>query len=192
MTRTDNKRRDQFEQQALPLLQSLFGQAYYLTRNRADAEDLLQETYVRGMQKFDRYEQGTNLKAWLGRILFNQFVNEYRRRKRRSSEVHVEDTENFVGQLQPEIDRDYLASKDATELIHDYRFVESLDGELKAGLEEMDGRFRDVLLLNTVGELSYKDIAKRLKLPIGTVMSRLHRARLFLRKRLGPSFTLAA
>ena len=64
-------------------------------------------------------------------------------------------------------------------------------GTMKAGLEEMDGRFRDVLLLNTVGELSYKDIAKRLKLPIGTVMSRLHRARLFLRKRLGPTFTLA-
>src|SRR5688572_2632452 len=85
-----------FEKEALPLTQDLFAQAYHLTRNRADAEDLVQETFIRGMRKFSQFQPGTNLKAWLGRILFNQFINEYRRKKRRIKSVFVEGVENMA------------------------------------------------------------------------------------------------
>ena len=89
--------KERFEDEALPLMQDMFAQAYHLTRNRADAEDLVQEAYIRGMRKFEQFEPGTNLKAWLGRILFNQFINEYRRKKRRIKSVFVEGVENMAG-----------------------------------------------------------------------------------------------
>jgi RNA polymerase sigma-70 factor (ECF subfamily) len=179
--------RKRFEGEALPLMQEMFAQAYHLTRNRADAEDLVQETYIRGLRKFSQFEPGTNLKAWLGRILFNQFINEYRRRKRRIKAVHVDGVENMAGvEDKPEND-DRLAEMHPEGIARDSRFLENLDQDLKASLEEMDKRYRDVLLLNTVGELSYKDIANRLRLPIGTVMSRLHRAKAFMRERFSGS-----
>ncbi|MCG3183362.1 MAG: ECF RNA polymerase sigma factor SigR [Planctomycetes bacterium] len=175
--------RQRFEEEALPLMQDMYAQAYHLTRNRADAEDLVQETYIRGMRKFVQFEQGTNLKAWLGRILFNQFINEYRRKKRRVKSVFVEGVENMAEtQDTPENDERF-AVMDPGKLAQDDSFLQSLDQDLKEGLSELDSRYRDVLLLNTVGELSYKDIASKLKLPIGTVMSRLHRAKAFLRDR---------
>ncbi|MBX3460121.1 MAG: sigma-70 family RNA polymerase sigma factor [Planctomycetes bacterium] len=180
-----NELRQRFEAEALPLMQEMFAQAYHLTRNAADAEDLVQETYIRGMRKFAQFEQGTNLKAWLGRILFNQFINEYRRKKRRIKSVFVEGVENMAEvEDTPEQD-DRLPAMQPSAMADDERFLENLDQDLKAGLQEMDARYRDVLLLNTVGELSYKDIASKLKLPIGTVMSRLHRAKAFLRERFG-------
>jgi RNA polymerase sigma-70 factor (ECF subfamily) len=178
-----NTLRQQFEEQALPLMQELYGQAYHLTRNRADAEDLVQETYIRGLRKFAQFEQGTNLKAWLSRILFNQFINDYRRSKRRVNEVHVEGADQMIGEESPVMEAYEFSHMEAAEIAQDQTFLESLDEELKGGLEEMDGRYRDVLLLNTVGNLSYRDIADKLKLPIGTVMSRLHRAKTFLRDR---------
>ncbi len=180
-----NELRQRFETEALPLMQEMFAQAYHLTRNRADAEDLVQETYIRGLRKFTQYQQGTNLKAWLGRILFNQFINEYRRKKRRVKSVFVEGVENMAGVMDVPENDDRLPGMSATVIARDERFLENLDQDLKAGLQEMDERYRDVLLLNTVGELSYKDIASRLKLPIGTVMSRLHRAKAFLRGKFG-------
>ncbi|MCA8917589.1 MAG: sigma-70 family RNA polymerase sigma factor [Planctomycetes bacterium] len=177
--------KERFEDEALPLMQDMFAQAYHLTRNRADAEDLVQEAYIRGMRKFEQFEPGTNLKAWLGRILFNQFINEYRRKKRRIKSVFVEGVENMAGvEDQPENDERFAFMAPGN-LAKDDAFMQSLDQDLKDGLEELDGRYRDVLLLNTVGELSYKDIASKLKLPIGTVMSRLHRAKAFLRERFG-------
>lgn len=171
-----------FEADALPLMQELFGQAYHLTRNRADAEDLVQETYIRGLRKFAQFEPGTNLKAWLSRILFNQFVNEYRRNKRRAPEVYVEGVEKLVGETDPVVDKAELAVMDPDALAKDRSFLDSLDEDLKGGLDEMDVRYRDVLLLNAVNELSYNEIASKLELPLGTVMSRLHRAKAFLRE----------
>ncbi|MCC6466588.1 MAG: sigma-70 family RNA polymerase sigma factor [Planctomycetes bacterium] len=171
-----------FESDALPLMQELFGQAYHLTRNRADAEDLVQETYIRGLRKFAQFEPGTNLKAWLSRILFNQFVNEYRRNKRRAPEVYVEGVEKLVGETDPVVDKAELAVMDPDALAKDRSFLDSLDEDLKGGLDEMDVRYRDVLLLNAVNELSYNEIASKLELPLGTVMSRLHRAKAFLRE----------
>ena len=175
----------QFEEQALPLMQDMFAQAYHLTRNRADAEDLVQETYIRSMRKFEQYQQGTNLKAWMGRILFNQFINEYRRKKRRIKSVFVEGVENMAEVSYVAGADDKFAEMAPADLANNETFMQHLDEGLKDGLQELDSRYRDVLLLNTVGELSYRDIAGRLRLPIGTVMSRLHRAKAFLRKRFG-------
>jgi RNA polymerase sigma-70 factor, ECF subfamily len=175
--------RQRFEVEALPLMNDLFAQAFHLTRNRADAEDLVQEAYIRGMRKFAQFKPGTNLKAWLGRILFNQFINDYRRKKRRVRAVHVDGVDNMAVSNENLENEERLVDMDPDALAADLRFLDSLDQDLKGGLEEMDKRYRDVLLLNTVGELSYRDIASRLKLPIGTVMSRLHRAKAFLRER---------
>ncbi|MCA8944600.1 MAG: hypothetical protein KDB29_00080, partial [Planctomycetes bacterium] len=106
-------------------------------------------------------------------------------KKRRIKSVFVEGVENMAGvEDQPENDERF-AFMDPGNLAKDDSFMQSLDQDLKDGLQDLDGRYRDVLLLNTVGELSYKDIASKLKLPIGTVMSRLHRAKAFLRERFG-------
>jgi RNA polymerase sigma-70 factor, ECF subfamily len=180
------KRLDQrFEKEALPLTQDLFAQAYHLTRNRADAEDLVQETFIRGMRKFSQFQPGTNLKAWLGRILFNQFINEYRRKKRRIKSVYVEGVENMAEVAYTPGKDDKFAQMPPADLAKNESFMQHLDQDLKEGLQDLDSRYRDVLLLNTVAELSYRDIAGRLRLPIGTVMSRLHRAKAFLRNRFG-------
>jgi RNA polymerase sigma-70 factor, ECF subfamily len=180
------KRLDQrFEKEALPLMQDMFAQAYHLTRNRADAEDLVQETFIRGMRKFEQFEPGTNLKAWLGRILFNQFINEYRRKKRRIKSVFVEGVENMAEVAHTPENNDRFALMEPADLARNDSFMQNLDQDLKDGLKDLDSRYRDVLLLNTVAELSYRDIAGRMKLPIGTVMSRLHRAKAFLRTRFG-------
>lgn len=180
-TRTELRTR--FEEEALPLMQDLYAQAYHLTRNRADAEDLVQETYIRGMRKFKQFTPGTNLKAWMGRILFNQFINDYRRKKRRIKSVFVEGVENMAGVDENVEINDDLAQLSPRELAGNEMFLQNLDEDLKQGLIELDERYRDVLLLNTIGELSYRDIAEKLKLPIGTVMSRLHRAKAALRDR---------
>jgi RNA polymerase sigma-70 factor, ECF subfamily len=174
-----------FEKEALPLAQDMFAQAYHLTRNRADAEDLVQETFIRGMRKFEQFEPGTNLKAWLGRILFNQFINEYRRKKRRIKSVFVEGVENMAEVAYTPGKDDKFAEMAPADLARNESFMQHLDQDLKEGLQDLDSRYRDVLLLNTVAELSYRDIAGRLSLPIGTVMSRLHRAKAFLRNRFG-------
>jgi RNA polymerase sigma-70 factor (ECF subfamily) len=179
------KLNERFEQEALPLMQDMFAQAYHLTRNRADAEDLVQETFIRGMRKFNQFQPGTNLKAWLGRILFNQFINEYRRKKRRIKSVYVEGVENMAEVSYIPGKEDKFAEMAPADLAKDDHFMQHLDQDLKEGLQDLDSRYRDVLLLNTVGELSYRDIAGKLRLPIGTVMSRLHRAKAFLRARFG-------
>lgn len=182
---TKKQLRERFEADALPLMHDMFAQAYHLTRNRADAEDLVQDAYIRGMQKFRQFTPGTNLKAWLGRILFNQFINDYRKKKRRVKSVYVEGVENMAGADENIEINDDLAHMEAGEIAGNEMFLQNLDSELKDGLIELDERYRDVLLLNTVGELSYRDIAEKLKLPIGTVMSRLHRAKAALRNRFG-------
>lgn len=186
------KLQQRFEEEALPLMQDMFVQAYHLTKNRADAEDLVQEAYIRSFRKFQQFTPGTNLKAWMGRILFNQFINNYRKKKRRIKSVFVEGVENMAGvEDQPENDEAYVFM-DPKELARDGDFLNTLDDDLKDGLSELDERYRDVLLLNTVGELSYREIARKQKLPIGTVMSRLHRAKAFLRKRFGDKAPSAA
>ena len=171
-----------FTRDALPLHDVLYRQALHLVRNADSAEDLVQETYLHAFNKFHTYQAGTNLKAWMARILFNQFVNQYRRNKKEGPSVDLASVEPFLGKVV--VSPSDAETETPAELMHDERFLESLEGPVRRELEGLDERFRDVLLLNTVGGESYATIAERLDVPIGTVMSRLHRAKATMRDKL--------
>jgi RNA polymerase sigma-70 factor, ECF subfamily len=169
-----------FADQAMDLMPGLYGAALRMTRNPADAEDLVQETYLRAYRGFGGFEQGTNLKAWLYRILTNTFINTYRQKKRRPDESDVEDIEDQylyrrLGGLEAA-----LAGRSAEDELLE-RFT---DAEVKEALEALPETFRMAVLLADVEGFSYKEIAEILDIPIGTVMSRLHRGRKALQKRL--------
>jgi RNA polymerase sigma-70 factor, ECF subfamily len=174
--------RNAFEEAALPLMDYLYFKAIKLTKNQNDAEDLVQDTYTLGLRKFHLYEAGTNLKAWLSRLQFNLFVSQYRRRRNRP------DGASLAGMEETARDRDHvdhdlaLLEMHPKDLVESEYFAENMPVEIQEGLREMDTRYRDVLLMNVVGEKSYKDIAASLKVPVGTVMSRLSRAKAFLRE----------
>lgn len=190
-TQIDRRDRHAFEQAALPLMDYLYYKALKLTRSQNDAEDLVQDTYTLGLRKFHMYESGTNLKAWLSRLQFNLYISQYRRRKKRPDGASLAGMEEIV-QDRDHVDHDpaLLEMKPADMLEHD-SFINSLPREMREGLTEMDQRYRDVLLMNVVGEKSYKDIAESLAVPVGTVMSRLSRAKAFLRGYFGGEPSLA-
>ena len=159
---------------------SLYTAALRMTRNPADAEDLVQETYLKAYRAFNSFTEGTNLKAWLYRILTNTYINTYRAKKRRPEESDVDDLENFylyrrLGGLEGA-----QAGRSAEDEVLD-RFTES---EVKEAIESLPEQFRMAVLLGDVEGFSYKEIAEILDVPIGTVMSRLHRGRRALQKRL--------
>ena len=166
-----------FEADALPLLPGLYSAAYRLTRNSADAEDLVQETFLRAYRGFHQFEEGTNLKAWLYRILMNTFINEYRRRQRQPQTVSEDEIPDW-----------YLYSKMAetgVEPSAETSVIEALpDEEVQEALSSLPDQFRMAVLLADVEGFSYKEIAEIMGVPIGTVMSRLHRGRKALEKRL--------
>lgn len=191
MKQEDRRDRVAFEQAALPLMDYLYYKALKLTKNANDAEDLVQDTYTLGLRKFHMYESGTNLKAWLSRLQFNLYISQYRRRKKRPDGASIAGMEEIVK------DRDHVNHDAAllemvpARMLEHESFIESLPPELREGLSEMDHRYRDVLLMNVVGEKSYKDIAESLCVPVGTVMSRLSRAKAFLRGYFSGEPTLA-
>src|SRR5438093_9089023 len=152
---------------------SLYGAALRMTRNPADAEDLVQETYLKAYRGFGGFEHGTNLKAWLYRILTNTYINSYRAKKRRPDESDLDDVEDLylyrrLGGLEAA-----AAGRSAEEEVLD-RFTEA---DVKNALESLPEQFRMAVLLADVEGFSYKEIAEILDVPIGTVMSRLHRGR---------------
>ena len=169
-----------FTRDTLPLLDSLYASALRMTRNPADAEDLVQETMLRAYRSFDRFEEGTNIKAWLFRILTNTFINRYRQQKRRPDETDLDDVEDFylyrrLGGLE-----EARAGRSAEDELMDL-FPEA---EVKDAVESLPENFRMAVLLADVEGFHYKEIAEILEIPIGTVMSRLHRGRKALQKRL--------
>ena len=164
----------------MPYMDQLYGAARRMARNAADAEDLVQETYLRAYKGYDRFAEGTNLRAWLFRILTNLFINEYRRRKRRPDEVDLGDTDTlymYRGLGGAELARRSRSAED-----------EMLDGvtsaEVRHAIESLPDAYRVAVLLADVEEFAYKEIAEILDVPIGTVMSRLHRGRKKLREAL--------
>ena len=170
----------QFAELAMPFMSALYSAALRMTRNPSDAEDLVQETYLRAYRGFGGFEQGTNLKAWLYRILTNTFINRYRAKQRRPDETELDDVEDFylyrrLGGLE-----EARASRSAEDELMDL-FPES---EVKEAVESLPENFRLAVLLADVEGFSYKEIAEILDIPIGTVMSRLHRGRKALQKRL--------
>ena len=169
-----------FADQAMEHMSSLYSAALRMTRNPADAEDLLQETYLKAYRSFATFQDGTNLKAWLYRILTNTYINAYRAKKRRPEQTDVEDVEDLylyhrLGGLEAA-----AAGRSAEEEVLE-RFT---DDEVKAALESLPDNFRMAVLLADVEGFSYKEIAEIMDVPIGTVMSRLHRGRRALQKAL--------
>ncbi|MGI8663109.1 MAG: sigma-70 family RNA polymerase sigma factor [Acidimicrobiales bacterium] len=169
-----------FAAQAMPFMDSLFAAAMRMTRNRADAEDLVQETFLKAYRGFGGFEEGTNLKAWLYRILTNTYINTYRAKKRRPEESDLDDVEDLYLYRK-------LSSGDAAALgrsAEDELFERFTDDEVKGAVEALPEQFRMAVLLADIEGFSYKEIAEILDIPIGTVMSRLHRGRKGLQKRL--------
>ena len=170
---------DPFETEALSFLDALYRTALRMTRSEADAEDLVQETYIRAFRFREQFTPGTNLKAWLFRILTNTFINTYRRRQTQPEFTELDGVDEFsLYKRMSDLKTSSGAGNPETE------FLDGLvDSEVKDALGELPEKFRQVVLLDVEG-FSYKEIAEMLDIPIGTVMSRLHRGRKFLQKRL--------
>src|SRR5437868_5868932 len=170
---------DAFESEALTYIDALYRTALRMTRSEADAEDLVQETYIRALRFREQFAPGTNLKAWLFRILTNTFINAYRKRARQPQTSELEDVDEFSLYRRMSQDGSAGSTSDPER--------EFLDGivstEVKEALEALPEKFRTTVLLDVEG-FSYKEIAELLGIPIGTVMSRLHRGRKFLQQRL--------
>lgn len=158
----------------------LYSAAMRMARNPADAEDLVQETYLKAYRAYDTFQEGTNLKAWLYRILTNTYINKYRKDTRRPDEVDLGDVEDLYLYRR-------LGSEDTVEVSRttEDRVLDGLvESDVKAAVEELPENFRMPVLLADLEGFSYKEIAEILDIPIGTVMSRLHRGRKAMQKRL--------
>ena len=167
-----------FSTDALQYAPQLYSAALRMTRNPADAEDLVQETYLRAYRSYASFAEGTNLRAWLFRILTNTFINSYRAKQRRPQETELGETEDlYLYRRLGRIDPAALSAEDQL-------FDLFTDDEVKAALEELPDAFRLPVLLADVLDFSYKEIADQLEIPIGTVMSRLHRGRKAMYRRL--------
>jgi RNA polymerase sigma-70 factor (ECF subfamily) len=168
-----------FVEDAMGFMPSLYSAAMRMTRNPQDAEDLVQETFLKAYRAYGGFQEGTNLKAWLYRILTNTFINSYRARRRRPEETELEDVEDLY--LYRRLSGAEGASSRSAEEEALARFT---DDEVKAALESLPEAFRLAVLLADVEGFSYKEIAEITDVPIGTVMSRIHRGRRALQKAL--------
>jgi RNA polymerase sigma-70 factor (ECF subfamily) len=169
--------KERFERDVVPLLSGMYSSALRMTRNPADAEDLVQETFLRAYRGFAGFQEGTNLKAWLYRILTNTFINTYRKKQREPKTVPDENVEDWYLY-------DRLAAQ-SSEASAETTVLERMpDEDVKAALDALPEAFRMAVLLADVEGFSYKEIAEILDIPIGTVMSRLHRGRRALEKAL--------
>ena len=175
---TDAQLAKRFEREALPLLDQLYGGALRMTRNPADAEDLVQEAYMKAYQGFRSYKPGTNLKAWMYRILTNAYINNYRKAQRRPAEYATDDiTDSQIAETASHTSSGLRSAEvEAMALLP--------DEEIRAALMDLNEDYRMVVYYADVEGLPYKEIADIMATPIGTVMSRLHRGRKQLREAL--------
>ncbi|MCB9080976.1 MAG: sigma-70 family RNA polymerase sigma factor [Lewinellaceae bacterium] len=165
-----------FEEELFPQIEALYTFAYHLTYNEEDANDLVQETYLKAYRSIDKYEQGTNAKAWLFRILRNTFINEYRRKMRKPTQVDYEDITTY----HEEDDSPLTGYLDLREEM----FQQMIGDEVTNAVNQLPVDFRVVILLCDIEGFTYEEISKILDIPIGTVRSRLHRARNLLKEKL--------
>jgi len=171
-------RRAEFEREAMPHLDALYGAGLRLTRSPSDAEDLVQDTLLRAYRFWDRFEAGTNLKAWLLRIQTNTFINRYRR--------SVRERKVFDGAMAAPVGEGVMSRSAMRGLNQPVEAAQRgiLAREIQKAIDELPEDHRIMILLADVEELSYKEIAEAVGCPVGTVMSRLHRARKGLQKKL--------
>lgn len=168
-----------FEDDALALMPSLYGAALRMARNPADAEDLVQEAYLRAFRSWHQFQPGTNLKAWLFRILTNLFISNYRQRQREPLTVSADGDESF------DLYATLAGVESGAERSAESMVLDNLvDDEIKQALADLPEEYRMAVLLVDVEGFSYKEIAEILGVPIGTVMSRIHRGRKALQKSL--------
>ncbi len=165
-----------FETEFLPQIDSLYNFAYHLTYNEDDANDLVQETYMKAFRFIEKYDTGTNAKAWLFKILKNAFINQYRKKAKQPTKVDYEEIVNF----HDEEDTQYSSYLDLREEI----FQGMMGDEVTNAINSLPVDFKTVILLCDIEGFTYEEIAKIIDIPIGTVRSRLHRARNMLKEKL--------
>jgi RNA polymerase sigma-70 factor (ECF subfamily) len=166
----------EFEKEALPHMPLLRNYANKMTMNELDADDLLQETYMRAFRFFNKFEKGTNCKAWLFRIMKNLFINNYRKNQKTPNKVDYDEIENFYEIIKS----DRIDSADLQEKVYN----NLLDDEVTHALNSLQDDFKTVIILCDIEGLSYEEIAEFVQCPVGTVRSRLHRGRKLLQQKL--------
>jgi RNA polymerase sigma-70 factor (ECF subfamily) len=174
---TEKEKGDVFNNEFLPHIRSMYNFGYRLTLDRDDANDLVQDTYLKAYRFIESFQKGTNAKAWLFRILKNSFINDYRKKSKEPNKVDYQEVETYYNS--EDVDR---------QITPDLR-VESLNNmigdEISNALNSLDVDFKTVIILCDLEGFKYEEMAKILDIPIGTVRSRLHRARNLLKEKLG-------
>lgn len=178
INRNDNKKRKEFESEALVYLDDVYRSALHLTKRPSAADDLVQETFLRAYRFWDKYEKGTNCRAWLMRILRNTYINQYRKSKQEPAKVDPQDLDRYYDQL---VDTATVkVQKDPSQELFD----NLVDEEIVEAIESLPEEFRETVVLSDVNGLSYKEIAEVMDCPVGTVRSRLSRGRKMLQSML--------
>jgi len=167
----DHQRGWDFEAAAMPFVDSLYNTAYRMARNAEDAEDLVQETYLKAYKYYEKFSEGTNFKAWLFKILKNTFINNYRKKQQQPPQSDFSEIEeSFERRVSEEVSRQIKSPEE--ELLKDV-----LDGDVQRALDSLPSDYRMAVILADIEGFSYKEIAGILEVPVGTVMSRLYRGR---------------
>ncbi|GAB62162.1 MAG: sigma-70 family RNA polymerase sigma factor [Candidatus Jettenia sp.] len=181
--REENNRRKEFEEIAMRHIDSLYNMALRLILNKEEAEDLVQETYLKAYRFFNTFEKGTNIKAWLFKILRNTFINKYRKTMSMPNEFFYEDTESLNNHIT--YDEEKRSEEPSDTLESKYTDLSNLmEDDVKHAIDSLPLEYREAVLLSDVEELPYKDIAEITNVPIGTIKSRLNRGRKLLQKSL--------